>query len=289
MSKGTSVRSPEHAASRPAAVAPRVGDQRRLGPILAITGLAFALRLVELRVASLWYDEGLAVWAARQPLLAMARWTAGDVHPPLYFALLHVWRLGTGDSEFAVRYLSVLFGTLGVVALWKLGRVLVPREASWVAVGAAGLLAVSRFDVWWSQETRMYALGALLCVANLLFTVYLGRRFEWRWALGWVVCTAAALWTLYILAFVLVVDGLYWLGTLAVSATWRERWRRLRVWVALDAIVILSFVPWLVVIARHLKSWSVQEAIQPGGYLRLYATLLTLGESANVDDYRLPM
>jgi Dolichyl-phosphate-mannose-protein mannosyltransferase len=277
------------AVSRPAADAPKIRDQRQPGLILAMTGVAFALRLVELRVASIWYDEGLAVWAARQPLLAMARWTAGDVHPPLYFALLHVWRLGSGDSEFAVRYLSVMFGTLGVVVLWKLGGVLIPQEP-WVAVGAAGLLAISRFDVWWSQETRMYALGALLCVGNLLFTVYLGRRFEWRWALGWVVCTAAALWTLYILAFVLVVDGLYWLGTLGASPTWRDRWRRLRVWVALDAIVLLSFAPWLVVIARHVKSWSVTAvAIQPGGYLRLYATLLTLGESANVDDYRLPM
>ena len=70
---------------------------------LAIVALGFGLRLVLLGDANIWSDEGLSVWAARQSLDASALYTAGDVHPPLYFWLLHFWLAVGGSSEFAVR------------------------------------------------------------------------------------------------------------------------------------------------------------------------------------------
>jgi uncharacterized membrane protein len=258
-----------------------------LAALVAVLGAAFGLRVFELPDAGIWYDEGLAVWAARQSLLAMARWTAGDVHPPLYFALLHVWRLGVGDSEFALRFLSVGFGTLAVALLWKLGRIVVPQQPV-AAVLGAGFLALSAFNVWWSQETRMYALGSFLVALNLLSTVKLSRRWERRWIAAWLIATVAALWTLYLLAFLLAVDGLYWLGTLRDHATSGSRKRLFARWAGLEALAVLAFVPWLVVALRHTRSWSVETPISFGGFFHLYATLLALGQSTNVDDYTLP-
>jgi uncharacterized membrane protein len=56
-----------------------------------------------------------------------------DVHPPLYFALLHFWMVGTGSSEAAVRALSALWGVLGVAALIALGTRLGGRAVGLVA------------------------------------------------------------------------------------------------------------------------------------------------------------
>ncbi|MDW8069818.1 MAG: hypothetical protein RML46_13050, partial [Anaerolineae bacterium] len=60
-----------------------------LGPscLSLVLGLlvAFALRVYRLGDQNIWWDEGLAIWAVRHHFLETTLWTAGDVHPPLYF------------------------------------------------------------------------------------------------------------------------------------------------------------------------------------------------------------
>lgn len=252
---------------------------------ILVVAVAFALRLRRLEDASVWWDEGLAAWAARMPLSEMARWTAADVHPPLYFALLHYWRLVAGDSELALRLPSVFAGTLAVVALYRLGRTLAPG-LPWVAVSGAAYLALSRFAVWWSQEARMYALGSLLCVLSLLFAVRLARRWNGRDVIGYLLVTVAALWTLYLMAFLLVIEGLYWLWTLRDRPTWREKTAAAFRWAALLVAALGAFAPWLLFALPRMRAWSVQEPFEPRVFLQLYATLLSLGVSTDVDDVR---
>jgi uncharacterized membrane protein len=263
-------------------------NRTHLLTLLAVTALAFALRLAWLPDANIWWDEGLAVWAARQSPLEIARWTSADVHPPLYFWLLHGWRLLVGDSEFAVRFLSVGLGTLTVAALWSLGRALLPRSR-WIPLVAALLVATSRFLVWWSQEARMYMLGGLLATLSLYFTVRLRWRPTRAALVGYLLTTIAALWTLYLLAFLLVVQGLYWLWTLRHYENWQERGRALLRWAALQITVLLAFAPWLLYALPRMRSWSVQTAFDPRLYLELYATLLALGTSTNIEQVRLPV
>ena len=255
---------------------------RRLALVMVVLG-AFALRLFRLPDANIWWDEGLAVWAARMSLVDMARWTSVDVHPPLYFALLHFWRIPLGDSEFAVRLFSALVGTWTVVVVWKLGRALFPRRPD-VALGAALFLALARFPIWWSQETRMYALGGLLFALSLYFTVRLRRRPSWPVRIGYLLSTLAALWTLYLLAFTLVIEGLYWLWTLRHLPK-DQAWKKLGAWAGYQAIVLAGFLPWLVYALPRMRSWSVQTAFDPKIYLELYATLLTVGESVHVERF----
>lgn len=250
--------------------------------LLTIILVAFGLRLFRLEDANIWWDEGLAVWAARMPLSEMAAWTAADVHPPLYFAVLHFWQQVAGENEFAARFLSVAFGTLTVAALWQLGRVAAVRWP-WVALGGALLLALSRFGVWWSQEARMYVLGGLLCTLSLLFTLLLRRRFTPARVAGYLIVTTLALWTLYLLAFLLIIEGLYWLWSLRAEPDGRQRWRLLARWAVLAAAVLVLFLPWLLYTLPRLRSWSVQTPFDARFFAQLYATLLTFGVSTDID------
>ncbi len=70
---------------------------RRL-PVAALLLLAFALRTHRIGEQRVWWDEGWSVWVARFSPLEILRQTGHDVHPPLYFELLHVWRALSGDS-----------------------------------------------------------------------------------------------------------------------------------------------------------------------------------------------
>ena len=44
--------------------------------------------------------------------------TARDIHPPLYYWLLHLWIRLTGSSEFAIRSLSVFAGLVTAALVW---------------------------------------------------------------------------------------------------------------------------------------------------------------------------
>ena len=95
-----------------------------------------------------------------------------DVHPPAYFVLLHLWPGLVGQSEFALRYLSVSFSLLTVALL---GRFAAngprPRVSGLLA---ATLAAFSPLYVAYAQEVRSYALMTCLAVAS---TFVLWRLF----------------------------------------------------------------------------------------------------------------
>jgi uncharacterized membrane protein len=132
---------------------------RRCFAVVLFVALAFFLRVHRIDAEGLWIDEAFSVWLARQPLGPMLRWIVRiDQHPPLYYALLHGWMRLVGDSEFAVRTLSALFGTLTVPVIYRLARRIAGDTAGLLA---ALILAVSPFHVRFAQEARMYALLAL--------------------------------------------------------------------------------------------------------------------------------
>jgi len=143
-----------------------ISRPHRLIILTLIFLLALALRLYWLDAQSLWNDEGTSVALAGRDLITITRNAAHDIHPPLYYYLLHFWTILLGASEFAVRSLSAMTGTLLVALTFLLGRRLFSAE---VGLVAALLSAVSPFQVYYSQETRMYILAALLGALSMYF------------------------------------------------------------------------------------------------------------------------
>jgi 4-amino-4-deoxy-L-arabinose transferase-like glycosyltransferase len=92
-----------------------------LRPTLVLL-VAFGLRAHRLALDSVWWDEGFSVYMARMPLHFMAAATARDAHPPVYYAMLHIWRGLAGEEEFALRLPSVFCGLLVVALTYRLGR-----------------------------------------------------------------------------------------------------------------------------------------------------------------------
>src|SRR5512145_2086406 len=90
--------------------------------LLAIILIALALRLTLLGEQSLWYDEGVTWLLAQMPPLALIRWTAADIQPPLYYLLLWVTTRLFGPSEWALRFPSAAFGFMTVPLSYILAR-----------------------------------------------------------------------------------------------------------------------------------------------------------------------
>ena len=132
----------------------QIPDLGATGVVLLIL-FGLALRLAWLAFQPLWWDEGYSVWFATHPLTQMAALTAQDIHPPLYYALLHGWAAPLGTSPTALRLLSVVVGMLTIPLLFLVARRMLSARA---ALLAAFLLTINPLHIYYSQEVRMYGL-----------------------------------------------------------------------------------------------------------------------------------
>ena len=205
--------------------------------ILGIVALAFALRIHHLAHLSVWLDESFSILAAELPLPDLLQFVASRAHPPLYFVLLHDW-LPLGSSEFVIRFLSLVWGLVGVVALYALGRRLFGEE---VGLLAALLVAVSPIHVWHSQDARMYAqLFALATLSSYLLVQALSRNRAGYW-LGYMVLAALSLYTHNTAFLTIAAQALF----AVLYAALRRQWSLLWGWGAAMAGVALMYLPWL--------------------------------------------
>lgn len=186
-------------------------EQATRAAVLAITWVAFLLRTVTLDSQSLWRDEVDAIrfssWSLPELLSGLFR--TGH-NGPLYFFLLRFWRSLSGDSEFALRYPSVWWGTLAAPLGYLLARQLGLGRRAGLLLGL--LLATSPYLVWYGQEAKMYTL--LLALVTLAFIAYL-RALSGASAGWWLVFVMATSLSFYIhilsplmLPVYLVVAGL---------------------------------------------------------------------------------
>lgn len=250
---------------------------------------AFALRLHKLGTKSLWSDEGLTLRRAEQPIglvfqnvnllpmgpdyqdgseLEVVR--VPDLHPPLYFLLMHVWVQLAGKSEFALRFPSVVASTIALPLLYALGRSLMNRETG---LWAALLGAISPFFLWYAQEARMYSLLVVLSLASVLALLPLledrPRRRDYAVFVG---VTLALLYTHYagfiLLGFEAVVYGIL-----------RLRAHRREVLIAL-AVVVVALIPLAPFALRTLQSQPFLFTYRPlSDMLREASSSFSLGPS----------
>src|SRR6218665_1653730 len=84
---------------------------------ILFVGLAVFLTITIINAprASIWFDEAFSVYIAQFNFWDIARYTASDVHPPLYYWLLKIWSSLFGTTELAYRSLSILFGAATTV------------------------------------------------------------------------------------------------------------------------------------------------------------------------------
>jgi hypothetical protein len=241
-----------------------LGRLRNGLPLTLVVLLALLLRAYRLGHLGFWYDEGASAYLAEAGRLAVWR---GDVHPPLYVALLSVWRRAA-DGDVWLRSLSVVAGVATIPVVYAIGRALFSRAAgAW----AAGLLAVTYFHVKYSQETRMYALMGLLFAGALWGLVVAVRQARPG---GWVVYVACATLLLYshgiAMVYVAVLAALFPL--LARRLAGGREWRP---WIMAHLAVGVLFLPWVLEALRDVHRVSRGFWIPPptGAEPPLFSTL----------------
>lgn len=212
--------------------------------------LSFLLRVYHLGNESLWRDEVYSVEVARLSVSEIIQFCrVEDVHPPLYYLILHFWIALWGDSDFAVRFPSAIFGSVAPWALFRVGATLFNKN---VGVLGALILTFSEFHIQYSQEARSYSLMALLAVLSFDSFILLLRGNNRFAPLRYLCVTALLLYTHVYGFFLLLSHNLYILLLFCFAE--RPPKISLKTWLLLQACVFLAYFPWIdAVIQQTLK------------------------------------
>src|SRR6266478_5921113 len=138
--------------------------------LVLVSLLALALRLYQIDRESFWLDEAFSYWAASNSSEDIIfRQETRDDNPPFYYLVLHYWMKMLGESDWAIRFLSAIFGVLAIPIVFQLGKQLFNDHFGLIA---ALFLAVSPFHIQYSQEARSYSLYFFLTSLSHFFLGY---------------------------------------------------------------------------------------------------------------------
>ena len=193
------------------------------------------LRLTGLNRQSLWFDEVDVVVRAQRPFDQVLRtFVAAGENGPLYNAMLAIWVRLAGISEIAVRFPSAVAGILTIPVLYLLARQVAGSRAGLLA---AGLLAVSPYHLWYSQEAKMYTIVVLLAVLSSLLLVEALARNRAVWWVAYVVATSLMFYTHVATVLVFAAQSGY---VVLARRVWRGRERG---WLLAAAALTLPYLP----------------------------------------------
>lgn len=274
--------------------------------LIVLILFAFGRGIWALGDKSLWWDESLSLYRAERDLgfLLSNKIILSDTvnsvvtvdnHPPIYFLLLWLGVRVFGQSEFALRFMSLASVVLIVPLLYIAGKRLLGRR---VGLAAAALGALSPMYLWYGQEARMYALVAFLSL--LSFYTFIRAFFDpiesfsfrrqWKWIAAYVLASVCIVFTHY-LAVLLIAFELIGLGALFLRRADRRR-AFLSVIVAVLVVLLLSlsqilstqadpggagglrFLPVLDLLRDLLNSFSLGLSVDVGQW---FVLLIDLG------------
>ncbi|MCC7019629.1 MAG: hypothetical protein IT332_07735 [Ardenticatenales bacterium] len=270
------------------AFAPLRSAARDRAVLVGLTLIGLSARVPGIAHQPLQWDEGWSIALARLPVGDALRLTALDVHPPLYYGLLHVWVGALGTTPLAVRALSVLAAVMAVPLAAAAARAWWPadgrgdegdgarRWAGWVAAVAA---AVAPPLVYYAGVGRMYApaaVGVLAAAWGVAAWLEVGgpRRKARRRARGVAVAvavagSAGALLSFYYSGFALAGMGLAALGVRPATT-----WRRWLAWVGATAGLV---APWLIFALPPLAARMADRAVDGAAPGASVAALMAAG------------
>jgi uncharacterized membrane protein len=218
----------------------------RPAAILAIiTAVGTAVRFYGLAGASYWYDEIYSV-AIRSAMPFGSLLTASEPHPPLYYLILKYWMSTFGQSEFATRTLSALFGVGAIIAIYFLCKELFSRSAGYIG---AALMALSTFNIHASQTARMYEPLTFFTIVSLYFLLRVLDDGGYRHCTLYALSSIAVLFTHLFGSFVILAQNLYVLGLLLAES--ERRWKRLKRWLVIEGLVSVLYLSFLLTVLRH--------------------------------------
>lgn len=212
---------------------------------------------------SLAGDEPFSVFHAQMKITDIITILAEGNNPPLYEILLHFWINIFGISEFSVRVPSLIFSSITVIFIYKIGKDFFNNR---IALLSSIIFIFSNYHIFFAQEARVYALlGMLAAISMYTFLSILldykkncieitsDTRFKlegFRKYFLLAIINTLLIYAHYFGFFVLIVQSLFTLINLKFLL---QNWKKL---FAYASIVTLLYIPNILIVANRLVDSS---------------------------------
>jgi len=141
-------------------------------PLLGLTLVAFALRMLFIGHKCFWADEGITWFITLREV---------SIDAPAVYKYLFGWGIELfGKSELAGRFTSAMAGTLTVPVIYFTGRRFFNERTGFIA---AAITAISPYMIPISQEMRIYGLLGFELAAGLYCFLHIleDEKPSWWW------------------------------------------------------------------------------------------------------------
>jgi hypothetical protein len=211
-------------------------------PLVWALPLQALLLLSNLDLLDPWGDEWFTLTTAPEPLSQVVSRVAENIHPPLYFVLLHYWtQLPWPMSPVAsMRAMSVVWMLLATVVIYLLW---LRREEIRFQEMFLALWVLSPCLLLHARMARSYSMQlALASLAIYAAPQWAEQPRNWKWLLAYIGSSAALLYTHYL-------SGLAVAAGVCVTFLFKRRFILAATQVALLTIL---YAPWVPVLASKL-------------------------------------
>lgn len=204
--------------------------------------------------SDIWYDELFTVGMAEHSYGELVRFTAADVHPPLYYCIVKLFadlcKLITPSAGTVIP--AKLVSVLPYLILFAYALTFIRRRWG-VFTGGLFLFCVTAMPQLsaYTVEARMYSWALLFVTAAFLHAhgMIAGNRMGRLHGAALVIYGLAAAYTQYFACVAVVMIYLYLLFML-----WRQDKKRIREWLFCVAASVTGYVPWLFALAGQISA-----------------------------------
>ena len=257
----------------------------------------------------IWYDELFTMEFAKRPTGEMLGLAARDVHPPLYYMIVHLFLvvfngigvLGDGAGQMAPEALAKLVSVLPFMIIMIYAGTVVRKRFGLLAAGIFSFAIVSMPQMpEYTTEIRMYSWALLFVTGMMIHGFLLFESFRAGNQKGWDIGNGLALWLyasasaythyyaalsagiifgmLFVVMLVLFIKAMKSAGKESVSF---KAFGMLIICINLTAI---AYVPWLSVFLSQASAVKANYWIQPVGIRSIGSAIKHLFKGYFVND-----
>jgi hypothetical protein len=238
----------------------KVGPNLQRNPLVWALPLQAVLLLSNLDLLDPWGDEWFNMTTAPKPLSQVVSTVAGNIHPPLYFVLLHYWiqlpwTLSLAASTRAMSAVWALVATVVIYALWL--RCEEPRFQKMFLA----LWALSPCLLLHARMARSYSMElALASLAIYTAPQWAEQPRNWKRVLAYVGSSAALLYTHYL-------SGLAVAAGVCLTFLIKKRFKLAAAQVAMLAVLYAPWAPTLISVLRRWHWFGVPLPYEGGSVI----------------------
>ncbi len=235
--------------------------------LILIFTVGIILRILFIGSREIAYDDAFSYFLSKSSLSEIVIGTAADTMPPLYYFILHFW-MKISTSLWFLRLFNVAINLMTALIVYLLTKELFNSKSAMVAIL---LFLISPYQIYHSQELRMYALLLLGQVGYYYAFLMIFRSSGKRCYLWFIVAVLFGLIAMYSHNL-----GIIGLVSINVIILFHRNKHIIKSLFTVQFTVLVFSIPWFYYLPQQLE--KIQQAFwtEPPGIIDLFQALLSL-------------